>query len=131
MNHTATEENTQASSEAALPTFKQLAKMFLVRANRELRFLQDVRKRDGEWLEKDVSVDLAVGLVYERVQKMMDAELPDAESFAHSWFQASAVVELGVSTFSRPGSCYGRILQGIAEFFKQAPEMLEYAADAE
>lgn len=121
--------NTTANNQSLqLPTFQQLAAMFLERAACELSHLQDIRKRDDEWIDKDSDIDQMLDLTFERVLAMRAVELGPQEEFAHAWFKLSAVVNSSSKLFSRPGSWYGRTLNGLAEFFRQAPEMLEYSA---
>lgn len=129
MNNTANQKSTQAPCAVTLPSFGQLATMFMERAVNELGLLQDIRKRDSEWVDQDADVDQMLDLTFDRVLAMRAGELPSAEDFTHAWFRLSAVVNSGSKLFSRPTSWYGRSLSGVAEFFRQAPEMLEYAEE--
>lgn len=123
MNATATTNLAQA-----MPTLEQAASMFLGVAAKKLQSLENIRKKDTEWLDADVNVDMAIELVSERVLAMSEKMFPSADAFASEWYKISSVVNLSMTSFSRPSSWYGRTLQDAAQFFQQVPDILHYAA---
>lgn len=122
MNVTATTNAAQAR-----PTLDQVATMFLAVAAKKLESLESIRNKDTDWLDADVSVDMAIELVSERVQAMSGTMFPSADAFAGEWYKISSVVNLSMASFSRPSSWYGRTLQDAAQFFQQVPDILHYA----
>lgn len=122
MNATATTNLAQA-----MPTLEQVTSMFLKVATEKLQALESIRKKDAEWQDVDVNVDMAIELVSERVLAMSEKMFPSADAFASEWYKISSVVNLSTVSFSRPSSWYGRALQDAVEFFRQVPDILEYA----
>lgn len=121
--------NVTATTNAAqgMPSSDRLAALFLRVAADKLQALMSIREKDEEWLEKDVDVDLALELAFDRVVIMSEKAFANADAFTADWYKISSVVSLSLDSFSRPSSWYGRGLRDAAEFFRQAPEILDYA----
>lgn len=122
MNVTATTNAAQA-----MPSLDQATSMFLRVAVEKLQYLERIREKDEEWIDKDVDVDMAIILVLERILAMSEKKAPSANDFASEWYRISSVVNLSRASFSRPASWYGLALQDVANFFRQVPEILELA----
>ncbi|MBB6579585.1 hypothetical protein HNP33_003699 [Comamonas odontotermitis] len=111
-----------------MPKSGQLAEMFLTIAADKLKSLQSIRENDEQWTEADVNVDFAIDLAVDHIRAMTSRGFNDSGVFVVDWYKAAAAVELSLSAFSRPSCWYGRSLKVTAEFFRQAPELFDYAS---
>lgn len=123
------EVNTTAKPNAAastLPSFRQFITLALAKAEHELKVLIDIRCRDDDWSDDDVSVDNVTELALSQIQAMKGMDFNGSDDFYQHWFRVGAAMELAQKAFSRQGCVYANLLRSICSMFEQAFAFAEF-----
>lgn len=118
---------TSSVEEGALPSFRQMSTLALEKIESDLRLLVDIRKKDEEWDEADVNVELSLDLALGEVQRMKQERFAGDAEFSTRWFTATSAICLASEVFSRSGSSfYGRVLSRAARDCELLAELCEF-----
>ncbi|GAB2531195.1 hypothetical protein [Simplicispira piscis] len=115
-----------AASMAGLPSFHQFVTLAIAKAEFDLEHICRIRCTDEHWSDEDNEVDNAVDLALDQVRRMKCLQFEQFDQFIGEWFKVSAVLHLGVKSFSRKDCAYMRFLDGSCHMFSHAAEMAEF-----
>lgn len=113
---------------AALPTWQQTMELALASAQLSMEELVRIRVGDEDWIEDDVDVDFAVNLALGHIKRLRADPPTGPGRFDREWFQAAAVINLSVATFSRQNCCFFRHLEYVKKQFEVLAEAVDFVA---
>lgn len=110
----------------ALPTWQQTMELALASVQRSMEQLVRMRLDDEDWSDDDVDVDFAVNMALSHIKRLRADPPTVPGSFDREWFQAAAVINLSVATFSRQDCSFANCLGYVKKQFEVLAEAVDF-----